>query len=533
MFSLVLLLYIWKLHSAPKEGKTGSAELIAQIKGLETKISILDPERLQLKNELDSQKSEYTTLYGEYEKINQANLGLTDKNNELIKEVQEKEENISQLQNANKELDNITNSLKRDLDKLEQKLIYSENELAEKTASVSVYKDKQETDQNEIQNLKLKNMELTENNKNLHNQIESLGSQFNEFKEESKNLRETFSKEFRVVAGEVLQSNSKQFNEKSTQDLENLLQPLKSKLTDFSKSVSETYEKGLAERSEIKTQISSMLELNKKLSSGAEKLTNALRAEVKTQGNWGEQVLKRILEASGLREGHEYSEQGKGLDLRDSEGNNLKPDYIIKLPDQKHIIIDSKVSIKSFEQYVNAEDELTKQAHLKEYQTSLKNHVKGLSSKNYEGLEGASSPDFVFMFVPTDAAFYTISEKFDDFIADAWAKKVAIISPSLLFPSLKTVSSLWNMERQNRFAKDIAKQGGKIYDKFRLFVESLDDLGKKLGSAQTSYEEAVKRLRTGKDNFSSNVIKLKDMGVTVKKSLPEEHVEIAMVERNS
>ena len=175
------------------------------------------------------------------------------------------------------------------------------------------------------------------------------------------------------------------------------MQPLKTKLSEFGKSVTESYEKGLAERSEIKTQISTMLDLNKKLSNGAERLTNALRAEVKTQGNWGEQVLKQILEASGLRENHEYSEQGKGLQLKDSEGNSLRPDYIIKLPDQKHIIIDSKVSIKSFERYLNSEDELSKQAHLKDFQTSLKSHVKGLSSKSYEGLKGANSPDFIKM----------------------------------------------------------------------------------------------------------------------------------------
>jgi DNA recombination protein RmuC len=329
--------------------------------------------------------------------------------------------------------------------------------------------------------------------------------------------REALSNEFKALAAQVLDEKSKTFSEQSEKDLTNLLGPLKTKLEEFKLQVDNGRLQDVRDRTALAEQVNQLAKLNQALSDDAKNLTKALVGDSKTQGNWGELVLETILEASGLREGHEFFVQrGKNND----EGANRRPDVVVQLPGNRQLVIDSKVSLTAYEALVSEEDTSQQKKRLDEHLNSIKRHIGGLSDKKYHLLyEGVQSLDFVLMFVPLEPAFMTAISNDKGLFMSAWEKNVLLVSPSTLLFVVRTVAHLWRQESQNRNAQEIAKRGAELYDKLALFADSMEDLGDRLRQAQDSYNEATSRLSTGKGNLIRQAEMLKDLGVKPTKQI--------------
>ncbi len=319
------------------------------------------------------------------------------------------------------------------------------------------------------------------------------------FDEAQKAARE----EFKNLAGEILKQNSAEFKEQSKQSLEVLLTPLDKQLVEF------------------KTEITGFKAINEKMTSETESLTNALTSNVKVQGNWGEMVLERILEESGLEKGREYTLQGEGLGLKSADGARQMPDVIINLPEAKHIVIDSKVSLTSFREYQNAASEDERASAAKAFIASTEKHIKDLAGKNYQNAYGLQSLDFVMMFMPIEAAYFLLLSAREDVLRQAWEKGISIVSPSNLFPNLKTIGYLWRLQKQNDNAEEIARLGGSVYDKVSGFLGDMQSVGKSLTKAQDTHREAVKKLSEGNGNVMRQAEKLRELGAKTNKSLPD------------
>ncbi|MDG1691269.1 MAG: DNA recombination protein RmuC [Alphaproteobacteria bacterium] len=309
--------------------------------------------------------------------------------------------------------------------------------------------------------------------------------------------------EFKNLASDILKQNSAEFKEQSKQSLEVLLTPLDKQLVEF------------------KTEITGFKAINEKMTSETESLTNALTSNVKVQGNWGEMVLERILEESGLEKGREYTLQGEGLGLKSAEGARQMPDVIINLPEAKHIVIDSKVSLTSFREYQNASTEDQRAAAAKAFILSTEKHIKDLAGKNYQNAYGLQSLDFVMMFMPIEAAYFLLLSAREDILRQAWEKGISIVSPSNLFPNLKTIGYLWRLQKQNDNAEEIARLGGSVYDKVSGFLGDMQSVGKSLVKAQDTHREAVKKLSEGNGNVMRQAEKLRELGAKTNKSLPD------------
>ena len=319
------------------------------------------------------------------------------------------------------------------------------------------------------------------------------------FDEAQKAARE----EFKNLAGEILKQNSAEFKEQSKQSLEVLLTPLDKQLVEF------------------KTEITGFKAINEKMTSETESLTNALTSNVKVQGNWGEMVLERILEESGLEKGREYTLQGEGLGLKSADGARQMPDVIINLPEAKHIVIDSKVSLTGFREYQNAASEDERASAAKAFIASTEKHIKDLAGKNYQNAYGLQSLDFVMMFMPIEAAYFLLLSAREDVLRQAWEKGISIVSPSNLFPNLKTIGYLWRLQKQNDNAEEIARLGGSVYDKVSGFLGDMQSVGKSLTKAQDTHREAVKKLSEGNGNVMRQAEKLRELGAKTNKSLPD------------
>jgi DNA recombination protein RmuC len=342
-----------------------------------------------------------------------------------------------------------------------------------------------------------------------------------------KNAEEQLSNRFKTLASEILEEKSKRFTELNQTNLKDLLDPLKVKITEFQGQVNDVYVKEGKDRSALAEQVKQLMALNNQLSKDAHNLTSALKGQAKTQGNWGEFILERVLETSGLRKGHEYDVQESH---NREDGSRAQPDVVVHLPEDRHLIVDAKVSLKAYEEYANAETDHQREPAMKHHLDSVRGHIKDLSGKNYQQLYGLKSLDFVLMFIPVEPAFMLAIAHDSDLWQDAWKKNVLLVSPSTLLFVLRTVAHLWRQEQQGRNAQEIASQGGKLYDKLVGFVEDMENLGTKLKQAQTAYDGAYNKFKEGKGNVIRQAEELKKLGVKPAKHLPQKLIDSALDE---
>jgi DNA recombination protein RmuC len=331
--------------------------------------------------------------------------------------------------------------------------------------------------------------------------------------------------DFKTLANEILEDKSKRFTEQNQTNLNQLLEPLKVKIKEFQGQVHDVYVQEGKDRSALAEQVRQLMALNNQLSKDAHNLTSALKGQAKVQGNWGELILERVLEASGLRKGHEYDVQESHAR---EDGSRAQPDVVVHLPEDRHLIVDAKVSLKAYEEYANGETDHQRDAAMKRHLDSVRGHISELSEKNYQHLHGLKSPDFVLMFIPVEPAFMLAIAHDSDLWQDALKKNVMLVSPSTLLFVLRTVAHLWRQEQQNRNAQEIAKRGAELYDKLAGFVEDLDNLGVKLQQAQKAYDGAYGKFTGGRGNVIRQAEMLKELGVKPAKHLPQNLIDSAM-----
>lgn len=377
--------------------------------------------------------------------------------------------------------------------------------------------------QHQFQSLEKERSGLMEQNRDLNSSLTEtrttnrhLEEKLSSFKKEIEEIQTGFRDQFKVLADEIMEEKSKKFSEQNKVNMEQLLNPLGEKIKTFEKRVEETYKEDVRDRISLKEQISQLSELNNKMTQEAGNLTRALKGESKSQGSWGEMILERILEKSGLRKDREYVVQPSFTE----DGARKQPDVIIHLPDEKHLVIDSKVSLVSYEKYVSAEDQEDRAMHIKDHIRSVRKHIKELSEKNYQNIYGINSPDFVLMFMPVEPAFGLAIEHESELYNDAFDKNIVLVSPTTLLATLATISNIWKQEYQNRNAVEIADAGGKLYDKFVGFAEDLVDLGKRLDQTRKSYDGAMNKLQDGRGNLIRQAERMRDLGARSSKTLP-------------
>ncbi len=339
-----------------------------------------------------------------------------------------------------------------------------------------------------------------------------------EQKKEIESMHEKLQIQFKNLANEILDEKTKKFTDQNKTNLSDILNPLKEKIAEFEKKVEQTNNESIARNSALKEQIVSLKELNIQITKEAENLTKALKGESKTQGNWGEFMLETILEKSGLVKGEQYQMQ---VSKTADDGRRLQPDVIINLPEDKHIIIDSKVSLNAYERYVSSEDDAERIVEIKNHLLSIRSHIKGLSEKNYQSLYELGSLDFVLLFMPIEPAFSLAVQNDAQLFTDAYDKNIVIVSPSTLIATLRTIASIWRQENQNRNALEIARQGGQLYDKFTAFCEDLIKIGENLNTTKKNYDQAMNKLSAGKGNLVSRADKLRELGAKTSKTVDQ------------
>lgn len=336
--------------------------------------------------------------------------------------------------------------------------------------------------------------------------------------------REALSNQFKALANDILEEKSKRFAEQNQTSLGQLLEPLKTRLNEFQGKVEEVYVQEGKDRSALAEQVRQLMELNQALGKEAKNLTQALKGSSKTQGNWGELVLERVLEASGLRKGEEYEVQESHTR---EDGSRAQPDVIIRLPEGRTLVVDAKVSLNAYEDFATAEQEEARASAVRRHLDSVRGHIKGLSARNYQDLYGLKSLDFVLMFVPIEPAFMLAVTQDRDLFMDAWGRNVLLVSPSTLMFVVRTVAHLWRQEAQNRNAQDIAKRGAELYDRLSAFVADLEKVGERLDQAQQSFTAARDKLSRNRGNVIRQAEMLKELGVKPGKALPAGLVELA------
>ena len=357
-------------------------------------------------------------------------------------------------------------------------------------------------------------------------ELDNTKTRLQENKQEVEKLQEKFTKEFENLANKILEEKSAKFTEQNRDNIKQILNPLQEKIQNFEQKVERTNNENIERHAALGEHLKSLHEQNIKISTEANNLTKALKGENKTQGNWGELILERVLEKSGLEKGREY-EMEKSFNIDNGDKKRLRPDVIIHLPDNKKMIVDSKVSLTAYEKFVNADDETEREQYLKEHIASLNRHVVQLSEKKYEDLYEIESPDFVLLFVPNEPAFAIASNNDTKLYNKAFEKNIVIVTPSTLLATLRTIDSMWNNSKQQRNAIEIARQAGALYDKFEGLIADLTKVGKKMDEAKSGYKDAMNKLFEGRGNLITSVEKIKKLGAKAKKALPQAIIQRA------
>lgn len=427
------------------------------------------------------------------------------------------ERNNSLAMSAEKEKFNqLDKELSSTIARLETELLTQKNQIINKQSEIDdLIEQNKAKDNNALEQVKTL-ADLNAQNKSLNEKLETL-------KEEIDNIGIKYAAEFKNLANEILEDKSKKFTEKNRENLESILKPLGENIHLFRKTVEETYDKESKERFSLGEKVKELAELNKKMSEEAHNLTRALKGDAKTQGDWGEMILETILEKSGLRRNEEYfmqnelkDEEGKAL-RSDAEGKKMRPDAMIVYPDNRTVIIDSKVSLNAFTRYVEAEDAEIQKKELAAHVSAVKNHIISLSTKAYDDYDKAL--DFVMMFIPSEPAYIAVMQGDPDLWSFAYDKRILLMNPTNLITSLKLIVDLWKREYQNRNAQAIADRGALLYDKFVGFVDNLKDVGDKIDKAGVAYQNAYRQLSEGPGNLVNQASELKKLGVKNKKEL--------------
>lgn len=330
--------------------------------------------------------------------------------------------------------------------------------------------------------------------------------------------RDALKQEFENLANRIFEQKNERFSEQTRSNLDTLLNPFRDQLQDFRKRVEDVYTTETKDRQALRSEIKSLQELNRQITEEAANLTRALKGDKKIQGNWGELILERVLERSGLRKGIEYETQGS---YRDEHGNLLRPDVIVHLPDSRNLVVDSKVSLVAYQQWISEDEDEPRAAALKAHCEAVRNHIRGLSEKDYSQLNGLHSPDFVLLFMPIEPAFVAAFQEDENLFAEAFERKIIVVTPTTLLATLRTIENIWRYERQSQNARRIADRASSVYDKLRVFVESMEKLGTQLQTVQGTFDGAMNTLTRGRGNLVSQATRFVDLGVRVKKELPK------------
>jgi len=335
--------------------------------------------------------------------------------------------------------------------------------------------------------------------------------------------RERLNTEFKNIAGEIFDAKHRTFKQESREQLDSMLKPLGERIKEFEKRVERTYNEESRERFSLIKEVKNLQGLNARISEDAVNLTNALKGHNKTQGTWGEVILERVLEKSGLTKGREYELQ---VSLKSADGRRLQPDVVVHLPESKDVIIDAKVSLTAYERFSATDDEAEKQEAIKSHIQSIRGHVKRLGDKDYQNLESVRTLDFVLLFIPVEAAFSLAVQEDDALFSDAFDRNIVVVAPSTLLATLRTIQNIWRYEHQNRNAQEIATRAGALYDKFVNFIADLDDVGTRLASAQSAWDNAHNKLTSGRGNLVKRAEDLRELGARASKFLPKNLVEM-------
>lgn len=408
-----------------------------------------------------------------------------------------------------------------------QQMIQLQNEKAALEATANVLRQERQQTADQQQELNAKLLQATADSSRFESEMKQLQQKLVEQAMQMEQLNERFKQEFENLANKILEEKSQKFTDQNRTNLDVILQPLKERIKEFEEKVQRVYDVEAAERNSLKGEIKQLLSLNQVMHQEAQNLTKALKGDTKTQGNWGEFILESILEKSGLQKGREYLTQSSAST---DEGKRLQPDVLVNLPDGKNLVIDSKVSLVAYERFINADDDTVRAVAIKEHIQSVRNHVKGLSDKNYQQLYGGRSLDFVLLFIAVEPAFAAAIQHDGQLFTDAFEKNIVIVSPTTLLATLRTVSNIWRQEYQNRNAMEIARKAGDLYDKFHGFTTDMVDIGKKMDQSKAIYEDAMKKLTSGKGNILRKVEELKTMGAAASKQLPQNLLDRALEE---
>jgi DNA recombination protein RmuC len=397
------------------------------------------------------------------------------------------------------------------------------NVAEQKVNDLTEQKQKLETDVNQKQ---VKISELSIEKATIKRDFENLQQKLNDQKGELEEMQERMKLEFRNLANDLLDEKSRKFTEQNKTNLDEILNPLKEKIKDFERKVDDSHKESLQKNAGLKQQIEDLQKLNQTIGEEAKNLTMALKGQTKTQGNWGERILESILEVSGLEKNREYIVQEN---IYNEEGRRFIPDVIIRLPEDKTLVIDSKVSISAYETYCSSADPILQRRALAEHLTSVKNHMRHLGTKQYQQLYDLKSLDFVLMFIPIDAAYTVVAQEDQTLWVQAYERNILIVTPLSLLPALRTISNLWRQEKQARNSLDIARQAGELYDKFHSLWSDLLNVKAKMQSTQNAFDDSIRKLR-GNQGLIKKVEKLKELGANATKQLPQKLIDWASEE---
>jgi DNA recombination protein RmuC len=404
------------------------------------------------------------------------------------------------------------------------RLLIGKSESGRLEERIKILQEENSEIQNELTSEREKVLELSTKLSSLQADYSNLQNKLEENKAEVDQLQEKFTKEFENLANKIFEEKSSKFTDQNKTQLKEILDPLRERISEFQNKVEETNKESIDRNAALRQQLSSLKEMNLQMSQDAQNLVKALKGDSKVQGDWGELQLEKILERSGLRKGQEYTIQES---FTTEEGSRRRPDVIVNLPEEKKIIIDSKVSLLDYERLVSAEEDDERNIHLKAFISSVKRHIKDLSDKQYQDLFDSGSLDFVLMFIPIEPAFSIAIQYGENLYVDAYDKNIIIVSPSTLLATLRTIANIWKQEYQSRNVIEIAKQSGALYDKFVGFVDDLVDVGNRMDQAKSSYEGAMKKLSDGSGNLVNRAEKIRKLGAKTSKSLPQNIVDRA------